>query len=158
MLVPVSAEVNVGHALKSHTKIPEKTMKVCLVEDDTELRENLAVVLERAGYEVRSASNGAHAIPMLDEWRPDFVICDMIMPDCEGFEVLRNAQALSPKTKFVMISGATGEILDVLDAARLLGADAILRKPFTPTELLETLEPLRDEARSATSDSGNAQD
>lgn len=126
-------------------------MKVCLVEDDADLRENLALAMERAGYEVRSASNGVHAIPMLLDWRPDLVVCDMLMPDCEGFEVLRNARSIVPNTRFVMVSGATGEILDVLETSRLLGADAIMRKPFTPDELLETLAQLKDEVKNAIS-------
>jgi two-component system chemotaxis response regulator CheY len=80
----------------------------------------------------------------------------MIMPDGEGFEVLRNARSTVPNARFVMMSGATGEILDVLATARLLGADAILRKPFTPDELLETLAPLRNSASSDDSGSGIA--
>ncbi|WP_281684309.1 response regulator [Thalassobaculum salexigens] len=123
--------------------------KICLVEDDPDLRENLAVVLGRADYDVRTASNGVHAIPMLLDWRPDMVVCDMLMPDGEGFEVLRSVQSTLPDTSFVMMSGAIGEVADVLEAARLLGADAILRKPFTPDELLETLARLRDQARTA---------
>lgn len=118
---------------------PNGPIKVCLVEDDRDLRETLAEVLNRAGFDARTAQNGLQAIEMLRDWRPEIVVCDMIMPDCEGFEVLRNAQSIIPNARFVMISGATGEILDVLEAAQLLGADAILRKPFTPDELLDTL-------------------
>jgi two-component system chemotaxis response regulator CheY len=147
---------NAGNAPDRGAGGAEKTLKVCLVEDDRDLRDALSMVLERAGYETRSAGNGRQAIPLLSEWQPDVVVCDMIMPDGEGFEVLRNARSTVPNARFVMMSGATGEILDVLATARLLGADAILRKPFTPDELLETLAPLRNSASSDDSGSGIA--
>jgi two-component system chemotaxis response regulator CheY len=131
--------LNDGGTANRHRENPEGTMRVCLVEDDGDLRDALAEVLQRAGFEARTAKNGLQAIQILRDWQPDIVVCDMIMPDCEGFEVLRNAQSIVPDARFVMISGVTGEILDVLEAARLLGADAILRKPFTPSELLDTL-------------------
>jgi len=131
-----------------------RVMKVCLVEDDRELRESLAEVFGRAGYETQSASDGTKAMPLLRDWQPDIVVCDMIMPNSEGFEVLRNARSIVPEARFVMISGATGEILDVLEAARLLGADAILRKPFQPTELLDILASFQDAAPDTVRESG----
>lgn len=117
-------------------------MRVYLVDDDATLRQGLLEVLERAGYEVRVDANGLATPRTLRGWLPDLVICDMLMPDAEGFEVLRTVRDIAPHAKFVMISGASGELSGFLDRAPLLGADAVLQKPFTPPDLLELIGQL----------------
>lgn len=78
---------------------------------------------------------------MLQEWPVDLVICDMLMPDAEGFEVLREVRSsVDQSTKFIMISGASGELSEFLTRAPMLGADAVLQKPFAPSELLSLIE------------------
>ncbi len=115
-------------------------MRIYLIDDDETLRNGLRDVLERAGHEVRVAENGLSARRTLRDWPLDLVICDMLMPDAEGFEVLRTVRSGSPQAKFVMISGASGELSGFLDRAPLLGADAVLQKPFAPQELLTLID------------------
>ena len=64
-------------------------MKISLVDDDDDLRGALQEILQRAGHEVRAVSNGIKAAQLLQDWPSDLVVCDMLMPDSEGFEVLR---------------------------------------------------------------------
>ncbi len=117
-------------------------MRIYLVDDDAALRQALREVLERTGHEVRVDANGLATRRTLRGWLPDLVICDMLMPDAEGFEVLRTVRDIAPRAKFVMISGASGELSGFLDRAPLLGADAVLQKPFTPPDLLELIGEL----------------
>ncbi|EDP65659.1 response regulator receiver domain [alpha proteobacterium BAL199] len=117
-------------------------MKISLVDDDDGLRDALQEVLQRAGHEVRAASNGIKAAQLLREWSADLVVCDMLMPDSEGFEVLRSVRRNTPDMKFIMMSGASGELSQFLNQAPLLGADAILQKPFAPNDLLEMIDGL----------------
>lgn len=117
-------------------------MRIFLVDDDDGLRSGLRALLERAGHEVRVAENGLATRKTLRDWPFDLVICDMLMPDAEGFEVLRTVRTASPHAKFVMMSGASGELSGFLDRAPLLGADAILPKPFAPGELLDLVDSL----------------
>ncbi|MEQ8397806.1 response regulator [Thalassobaculum sp.] len=117
-------------------------MKISLVDDDDNLRDALLEVLRRAGHEVRAASNGIKAAQLLREWPADLVVCDMLMPDSEGFEVLRSVRRNTPDMKFIMMSGASGELSQFLNQAPLLGADAILQKPFAPNDLLEMIDSL----------------
>lgn len=116
-------------------------MRIYLIDDDDRLRAGLRDVLQRAGHEVRVAENGLSAARLLQEWPADLVICDMLMPDAEGFEVLREVRSsVDPGTKFIMISGASGELSEFLARAPMLGADAVLQKPFAPAELLSLIE------------------
>jgi DNA-binding response OmpR family regulator len=117
-------------------------MKISLVDDDDGLRDALQEVLQRAGHEVRAASNGIKAAQLLREWSADLVVCDMLIPDSEGFEVLRSVRRNTPDMKFIMMSGASGELSQFLNQAPLLGADAILQKPFAPNDLLEMIDGL----------------
>ncbi|MEQ8816603.1 MAG: response regulator [Thalassobaculum sp.] len=121
-------------------------MRIYLIDDDEALRNGLREVLERAGHEVRVAENGLSARRTLRDWPVDLVICDMLMPDAEGFEVLRTVRTGSPGAKFVMISGASGELSGFLDRAPMLGADAVLQKPFAPQELLTLIDAVCGDA------------
>lgn len=118
-------------------------MKVYLIDDDNRLRTALREVLQRAGHEVRVAENGLATKRLLQEWPVDLVICDMLMPGAEGFEVLRAVRSTAKQAKFIMISGASGDLSDFLGRAPMLGADAILQKPFAPQELLDLIEAIR---------------
>src|SRR3546814_20066600 len=64
----------------------------------------------------------------------------MLMPGAEGFEVLRAVRAIARDARFIMISGASGDFSDILGQAPMLGADAILQKPFAPEELLDLID------------------
>lgn len=110
--------------------------KILLVEDDTSLRENVAELLELSGYTVCSASNGKIAVPMAIKECPDLVLCDIMMPEMDGYEVL---EELSTKEStryipFIFISAKT-ERQDVRRGMNL-GADDYLTKPFEEEELL----------------------
>lgn len=117
-------------------------MKIYLVDDDDTLRDGLQEILRRAGHEVRATANGIKTEQLLRDWPVDVVVCDLLMPDSEGFEVLRAVQRSTPDAKFIMISGASGELSQFLELAPMLGADAVLQKPFAPDDLLETIDKL----------------
>ena len=72
----------------------------------------------------------------------------MLMPDSEGFEVLRIVRAEAPDTGFIMMSGASGGFLDLLKRAPHLGADAVLEKPFDPSDLLDLIGGIRDRKKA----------
>lgn len=114
-------------------------MKVYLIDDDHRLRSALREVLQRAGHDVRVAENGLASKRVMQEWPADLMICDMLMPGAEGFEVLRAVRSVAKHAKFIMISGASGDLSEFLGRAPMLGADAILQKPFAPQELLELI-------------------
>ncbi|MFS4491273.1 response regulator [Maribacter sp. 2308TA10-17] len=114
--------------------------KVVLIEDDTILRETTAELLELAGYEVRTASDGKRGVQVAKEYLPEVIVCDIMMPELDGYGVL---QTLSQEenTKgipFIFLSAKT-ERKDIRKGMEL-GADDYLTKPFEEHELIGAIE------------------
>ncbi|WP_228238499.1 response regulator [Allomuricauda sp. M10] len=110
--------------------------KVLLVEDDTSLRENVEELLGLSGFRVFAASNGKLAVELAKKERPDIVLCDIMMPEMDGYEVLEQ-MASCDQTRhipFIFVSAKTerSEVRKGMD----LGADDYLTKPFEEEELL----------------------
>jgi CheY-like chemotaxis protein len=114
--------------------------KVLLIEDDTILRENTAELLELADYDVVTAANGKKGVEKALECMPDIIVCDIMMPELDGYGVL---EALSTKdtTKyipFIFLSAKT-ERRDIRKGMDL-GADDYITKPFEEEELTSAIE------------------
>lgn len=114
--------------------------KVLLVEDDTILRESTAELLELSNYEVFTAPNGKRGVQLALEQTPDVVVCDIMMPEMDGYAVL---QALSKNEAtrtipFIFLSAKT-ERKDVRKGMEL-GADDYVTKPFEEAELIGAIE------------------
>tara|TARA_R110002020_G_scaffold137434_2_gene306652 strand:+ start:184206 stop:185258 length:1053 start_codon:yes stop_codon:yes gene_type:complete len=114
--------------------------KVLLIEDDLALRENTAELLELANYKVHTAPNGRVGVEMALEILPDIVVCDIMMPEMDGYGVLKQLSA-DLKTKhipFIFLSAKTEhkEIRKGMD----LGADDYLTKPFEEEDLMSAIE------------------
>ena len=114
--------------------------KILLIEDDTILRENTAELLELSNYEVRTASNGRKGVRAAKDYLPDVIVCDIMMPELDGYGVL---EALSKdiQTKaipFIFLSAKT-ERRDVRKGMEM-GADDYLTKPFEEAELIGAIE------------------
>lgn len=114
--------------------------KVLIVDDDEELVELIADVLERDGrFEVRSANNGFDAGMVVKEYRPDLIVLDVMLPDINGKEVcqrVRNDKAMDD-VRIICISGMVEE--DKVTELRTAGADDFLHKPFEVDKLIERM-------------------
>ena len=120
--------------------------KILLVEDDTSLRENIAELLALSGFNVITASNGKIAVKMAKSELPDLVLCDIMMPEMDGYEVLQEL-SLYETTKyipFIFVSAKT-ERHEVRRGMNL-GADDYLTKPFEEEELLAAIHTRLDKA------------
>lgn len=114
--------------------------KILLIEDDTIMRENTAEILELAHFEVTTAPNGKVGCQLAKEQRPDLIICDIMMPELDGYGVL-HVLSRDPKTAsvpFIFLT-AKAEKSEVRKGMEL-GADDYLTKPFEDTELLNAIE------------------
>ena len=113
---------------------------ILLIEDDMVLRENTAEILELQDYEVITAPNGKIGIEKAIEHIPDIIICDIMMPEVDGYGVL---QSLSSNTKthhipFIFLSAKTEH--KEIRMGMNMGADDYLTKPFDENELVEVIE------------------
>src|ERR1051326_4105511 len=114
--------------------------KILLIEDNKEMRENTAEILELSGYSVLTAKNGKEGIALAQNERPDLVICDIMMPVLDGYGVL-HALSKSPETAgipFIFLS-ARAERSDLRKGMEM-GADDYVTKPFDDIELLNAVE------------------
>lgn len=114
--------------------------KILIIEDNLEVRENLEEILELSGYEAISAENGKVGVTKAMENRPDLIICDIMMPELDGFGVL-NVLSKKPETSgvpFVFLT-AKSEKTDWRRGMNL-GADDYITKPFYKDELLNVIE------------------
>jgi CRP/FNR family transcriptional regulator, cyclic AMP receptor protein len=111
--------------------------KILLIEDTPEILENFTEYLEMHGYEVHAADNGKGGVALAIEISPDLIICDALMADMDGFEVLKLIRSLDKSTKIPFVfSTSLSEKIDKTEALSL-GADDYLVKPFDLSKLLE---------------------
>jgi DNA-binding response OmpR family regulator len=106
---------------------------ILLVDDEAHIVELAQMYLEREGFAVRSASDGARALEMIARQAPDLVVLDLMLPQVDGWEVCRRVRAESD-LPIIMLT-ARDETVDKIVGLEL-GADAYLTKPFNPRELV----------------------
>jgi DNA-binding response OmpR family regulator len=111
------------------------SLKVLVVDDDPTVRDVLRIMLGFEGCQVVDAPDGESALVMFPAIRPDIVILDVTMPGMDGIEVCRQLKSSSHPPRVVMLTARDHpeDERRALDA----GADAYLRKPFSPLEVLE---------------------
>ncbi len=123
---------------------------VLVIEDNDDVREQLATILSLEGFCVRKAANGRRGLEMVHQQMPDLVLCDLTMPDLDGWQTLASLRA-DPATvslPFLCLSART----DRRDLRRAMeaGADDFITKPYTSLEILTAIRAALDRvARSA---------
>jgi DNA-binding response OmpR family regulator len=117
--------------------------KILLVDDDAAIRKMLRLTLTRAGHEVEEVTDGSKAWEKYQARPADVVIMDLIMPEKEGLETIRQFKRNGAQTKILAISGGGRmDARDLLVIAKQFGADKALAKPFTQEDLLAALKSL----------------
>lgn len=120
---------------------PAAPKRILVVDDNPDICAFMQAALDGAGYEVRTAPEGARALALLERRRADVIITDIFMPGQEGFETITRCRAEFPQMKIIVMSAGTvpGMQHDFLASAGALGAGAALRKPFSADQLLEVV-------------------
>lgn len=112
---------------------------ILVIEDNKEIRENTIELLELKGYHVVSAMNGKIGLDLAKAERPDMILCDIMMPQMNGYEVFaalkEDAATVGIPFVFVTASVERAEVETGLG----MGADGYIRKPFEAKELFDTI-------------------
>jgi DNA-binding NtrC family response regulator len=108
----------------------EAKPRMLVADDERNIRKNLGMVLETAGYVVEDARDGEEALEVCKRSHPDIAFVDLHMPKMEGLEVLAHIRVLSPKTAVVIVT-AYGSAANAVEAMKL-GAVDFIEKPFDP--------------------------
>ena len=116
--------------------------KILIADDEPNIVTSLEFLLSRAGFELRVARDGQAALTAVEEFRPDLVLLDVMMPLLSGFEVCQSirANAAWQGVKILMLT-AKGREAEV-SKGLALGADAYVSKPFSTKALLERVNEL----------------
>ena len=109
----------------------KKLLRALVAEDDPGVRRLIAGILELDGWSVREAADGAEAVAIAEDWHPDAVVIDVMMPVKDGLTALRELRADAEDCAVVVVSAKPGVEQEAMDA----GADDFLSKPFDPEEL-----------------------
>ncbi|WP_461151453.1 response regulator [Spirosoma pulveris] len=116
------------------------SIRILVIEDVTQIRENIAELLTFSGYEVQTAADGIKGISLAHKCLPDLILSDIMMPDMDGHQLLQRVRR-DPglaHTPFIFLT-AKSDMLD-LRYGMNLGADDYLTKPFRSSELLKAIE------------------
>jgi DNA-binding response OmpR family regulator len=114
-------------------------VKIFVVDDEQLIIDVLLAYLEREGYEVYSATNGADALKKIREIKPDFLILDLMLPDISGEEICRQVRQNSD-VPILMLTAKTAE--DDRIQGIVIGADDYVTKPFSPREVVVRVQAI----------------
>jgi len=113
---------------------------ILIVEDFPETLKLLVSILERAGYEVRTAETGEEALESLSANKFDLVLLDIMLPRVDGFEVCRRIKS-DPKTQEIPVVALTAfDVPDIVSKCAAAGTDDVILKPFDVDNLLKVIK------------------
>src|SRR5215471_16691579 len=112
--------------------------RLLIIDDESDTCEFMKLLVEPRGYLVRTASNGAEARRVLETWQPEIVLMDLVLPDADGLELLREFKEASPECQIIMVTGY-GSVTKAVEAMRS-GAFTFIEKPVETEIVLAMLE------------------
>jgi CheY-like chemotaxis protein len=121
--------------------------KVIFIEDNLEIRENTVEILELASYKVFAAADGNEGMVMIMQHLPNIILCDIHMPNMNGFEVFWNVKANATVSGIPFVFVTASAEKKEMESALSLGADGYICKPFDSKELLELVFRLLGSAK-----------
>jgi len=125
---------------------------ILIIDDEPNIVELARLYMEREGFKVVSASRGRDGLDLIASTNPNLVVLDVMLPDIDGFEVLKRLRKCS-KVPVLMLSARREDVDKIVGLE--MGADDYLTKPFNPHELLAALKPSFAAAISVCPDRGH---
>lgn len=133
-------------------KMEKNVLSILVIEDEEMLRINICEILRHYGYRVIEASSGEEGVQLASVQPPSLIICDIMMPGIDGYEVLRTIRTIPQLLRVPFIFLTAKSTREDIRAGMELGADDFITKPFTQMELsnsvqarLERLSQIEDE-------------
>ncbi len=117
--------------------------QILIIDDEAHIRKMLKKLFEEQGYEVQLACDGEDGVTQFKKHLPDLVITDLIMPEKEGLETIREIRKMASDTKIIAISGGGISKPDMyLQMAKSFGAHAVFKKPVDTGVLVSEVAKL----------------
>lgn len=122
---------------------------ILIIDDEEDVRETLSAALQLEDFHTLEAPHGDYGLRLLEKNTVDLIVTDIFMPEKEGLETIVEVKERWPTLKIIAISGGPGtfgrigaENRDFLPAAKDMGADRVMNKPFLPSELIKVVQEL----------------
>ena len=121
--------------------------RILVIDDDPMVRDTLRLILTAAGHQFALAFDGKAGLKAFGELNPDLVITDILMPEKEGMETIRDLREIRPDVPIIAISGG-GRVgnMSFLRVAERFGANRTITKPFEPEHIVSTIAELLPKA------------
>ncbi|HEY9670460.1 MAG TPA: response regulator [Waterburya sp.] len=120
----------------------KKTLKILVIDDNLLFLEVLVELLEMSGFQSIGAPTGALGLRLAENHKPDVIVCDINMPELNGFGVLKKLRE-NPTTANIPFIFITAQPVDkAYSLVQEMGAKGYLTKPFLPQELIEIIETI----------------
>jgi DNA-binding response OmpR family regulator len=116
--------------------------RILVIDDERLVRTSIEAVLSVKGHSVTLAADGREGLTQINKSEFDLIITDLVMPEMEGIETILEIRKKSSNLRILAISGGGLRIGNFLGVAAELGADEVLKKPFTNAELLAAVDRL----------------
>ena len=118
-----------------------KKSKILLIEDDAFMSDLLTTAIARAGFDLANAKTGGEGVSTFQEWHPDLILLDLILPDQNGFEALRQIRRLpgGPEAKVIVLSNLLKETQGE-EATRLGAVDYLVKSNFSLDEIIAKIK------------------
>jgi DNA-binding response OmpR family regulator len=126
----------------------EKSKTIVYIEDDPEMIDLVRLILNRRGYIVKGAEGGVQGYEMVLSEKPDLVLLDLMMPDMDGWDVYHKMKEQeSIRNIPVIVITAKAQSIDKVLGLRIAKVDAYICKPFTPQELLSSVDQIFEQKK-----------
>lgn len=114
--------------------------RILIIEDQPDLREDVVATLNLEGFEALGADNGVSGVALVSSFKPDIIVCDITMPEMDGYEVLEyiRQQPTTATMPFIFLTARTDRVN--MRQGMVLGADDYVTKPFEVSDLLESIQ------------------
>jgi len=125
------------HSTSSENVMEPATQRILVVDDDIMVANTLALIFQQRGYEARSCYSANEGLVCAREFRPNLLLCDLVMPGRDGLDLVRDLSRELPDCRILVLTGFYAHLDDVLQHSRQLPRPmGILTKPCMPSDLL----------------------
>lgn len=124
--------------------------KILIIDDEATIADTLALIFASSGYQSRTAYSAEQALQVLEEWRPDLAIIDVVLPGMNGIELAIFLRASYPDCQFLLFSGQPGTSGLLEDAKKKGHLFEILAKPLHPSYMLSTVSGMLTACQDST--------
>ncbi len=126
----------------------KKVKRILCIEDEQEMIDLIRLILNRRGFEVKGANGGQEGLEAIRHERPDLVLLDLMMPDMDGWEVYQQMKADEKMRDIpVIVVTAKAQSIDKVLGLHIAKVDDYIAKPFSPQELMNSVEKVLSRAK-----------